>query len=271
MDAQTGYSAFPKEFSQEPRKPHGCFFYGCITAIVVTVVLLILIGISVYMFTRYMGHLRDDYTDTAPAKLPKVELPKPELDAFKKRLEAFQDALKTGKPSEPLVLTAEDINGWIESQDDYRGKFFVEIPGDKIKGQVSLPLGELGVRFLAGRYLNGTATFKVSLQDGQFVVIPEAVKVKGRPLPDWLRGSIERKNLFENRSQDPDMQEAASQLESIVVKDGKIIVKAKEKPKEEAKDAEKPTPDELRKEAPAKAQEKVDKGAETSKKEPESR
>ena len=82
------------------------------------------------------------------------------------RVDAFRKALDSGKPSEPLVLDSDDINVLIADNPDLQDKVHVDIEGDKVNGQVSFPLEGIGLPAFKGRYLNGKATLKVSLEDG---------------------------------------------------------------------------------------------------------
>ena len=64
-----------------------------------------------------------------------------------------------------------------------KGKVYVGLDGNKVKAQVSLPLGQTGLPFSRNRYLNGDATLDVSLRNGMLGVYLEQINVKGKPLP----------------------------------------------------------------------------------------
>src|SRR5947209_5147100 len=103
----------------EARKGHGCFFYGCITAIVLAVLLVAAVLFTGYYFYRYAIGLAKEYTETAPTKLPEVDMPKEERASLHERLKAFKEAVNARKPTEPLVLTADDINALIEDNEEF--------------------------------------------------------------------------------------------------------------------------------------------------------
>src|SRR5689334_11263051 len=161
----------------ETKKSRGCFFYGCISAIVLT----ILFGICVFLGVNYFKKLIYAYTDTAPMPLPKVEMPAAEYEVLKKRVESFRDSVDKQKAVEPMILTGDEINALIAngtSTQEVKDKFRVSIEEDKIKGLVSIPLGDTGIPFAKGRYLNGTAAFKTSLQNGVLIVTADSIVVK---------------------------------------------------------------------------------------------
>ena len=91
---------------------------------------------------------------------------------------------------------------------------------------VSLPLSWLGWLGKA-RYLNGDATFKVSLENGVLIVTAEEVRVKGAPIPESVMGPLRRENLAKNAYQDPKNAEAIRKVESIRVEDSQVTVKAR--------------------------------------------
>ena len=72
-------------------------------------------------------------------------MPAEQRQVLKDRVEAFRKAVEAGTPTEPLVLTSDDLNALIEENPDLKGKIYVKIEGDEVKGQVSIPLDKLDV------------------------------------------------------------------------------------------------------------------------------
>src|SRR5689334_20812420 len=122
---------------EAPPKKRGCFFYGCIGAIIVFV-----IGVTVVVFgIRYaISSFVQNYTDTAPLEMPKVEMTQVELDRLKTRVSDFSKALDNHQKTPPLVLTASEVNALLanyhmsnDKQKDAR--FYISLEGDRAKGQ----------------------------------------------------------------------------------------------------------------------------------------
>jgi hypothetical protein len=212
---------------ENPPRQRGCFFYGCLFAIILTLLAVVGGGIAVFMLYRYAVNTALPYTDTAPTPLPKVEMPPEEAKELHARVDAFREALDSGKPSEPLVLDSDDINVLIADNPDLRDKVHVDVEGDKVNGQVSFPLEGIGLPAFKGRYLNGKATLKVSLEDGFLRVTLDALEVKGKPVPANFIDQLRSKNLAEDVARNPENAEAIRKLESIKVVDGKVILKAR--------------------------------------------
>jgi len=212
--------------SPPARKGRGCLFYGCLTCLA----LLLVASLMAFFTVRYVRNRIADYTDAAPMKLPKVELADEELKQLNERVKSFGDAMEKGQPTDPLVLTERDVNALLASAagtKELADKFYVSLDGDQVKGRVSIPIPNLG--WLGkGRYLNGDATFDVSLENGVVRVTAREVHVKGRPLPDSVIARWRQENLAKDIFKDPENAEAIRKFESIQVHDGRVVIKARE-------------------------------------------
>jgi hypothetical protein len=238
-------------YDPEPApKQRGCFFYGCIAAIILVVLAVAVASLTGYYLYRKFVDAVKPYTSESPMALPKVEMPDAQREAIRKRVNDFKEALAADEPVEPLVLTSEDINALISSNPNFKDHVHVKIDKDVIKGQVSLPIDTFlpMVPALRGRYVNGSAELKVALFNGVLVVTVDSLEVKGKPLPDDVMRGIRGHNFAEN-VRNPDNARAFAKIESIEVKDGELIIKPRgkhegeqEQPKgdEEKKAAENP-------------------------------
>jgi hypothetical protein len=221
----------PKWQPQQPQRPkHGCFFYGCITVIV----LLVLIAIAGFLAVRWglnkLQQYVNEYTETVPVAFPKSPLTDEDRQKLYDRWKAFTDAVESGDKAETIELTADEINALIERDPEMRGRFHVTIDGSKIGGAISIPLDALGFR---GRFLNGSATATVSLVGGRLAVYLDQVTVKEKPVPEHFMTELRKQNIAKDFTNNPDNARKIEKLESIEVKDGKLIVKSKPKTKEE--------------------------------------
>jgi hypothetical protein len=221
-----GAGGFTPE-AYEPPRGRGCMFYGCLIAGIMSVLFLIAVGAILYVGYRAFNRFVDEYTATVPLELPTVEMPAEERQSVKDRFAAFRKAIDDGTPVEPLVLTSDDLNALIEDQPNLKGRIFVRIEGDKLRGQVSIPLDSMKLPIVSGRYLNGEADLKASLSDGVLIVTLEDIEVNGKRLPPQLMDSIRKENLAKDAYKDAKSAEQVRKLESIEIKDGKITIRAR--------------------------------------------
>ncbi|MEI7901334.1 MAG: hypothetical protein WCK89_13870, partial [bacterium] len=107
------------------------------------------------------------------------------------------------------------------------GKVYVNLEGDRIHGEASIPLEQLG-KFLKGRWLNGSATFRVETAAGRLLVFLDSLSVRGQAVPENFMGSFRSKNLAEDATKKPETAALLQKLESVTVRDGKLRIVAKQ-------------------------------------------
>ena len=212
-----------------PKQGRGCFFYGCIIALVLAFLMMVAIALSGYFGYRAYLALVQGNTSTAPMVLPKVEMPEEARKDLHTRIDAFKAALDKGEETEPLVLNADELNVLLSEASQTKGRVYVIVDGSNLTGEVSVPLDEVGLPGLKGRYFNGKATFHASFRDGVFILTAQSAEVNGRPLPDQFMASLRTKNLAEDIARDPKNAALLGKLDSIQVKDGKVTIRAKPK------------------------------------------
>jgi hypothetical protein len=206
-----------------PKRRRGCLFYGGIVAVVI--LLLSLAGLLAGWHAA--KKLINSLTDPAPMPLPSVEMPAEQLEQLQRRVNDFKQAVREGSPTSPLELSADEINALIASDPtlrDWKGKIFVSIENDHPKALMSFPTDDLHLPLLKGRYLNGSATLNLSLENGTLRLAPLSVIVKGKPLPEVYMKNLRRQNLAQSLNSDPRTSSGLAKLQDISVKDGKLVI-----------------------------------------------
>jgi len=224
----------PPPLADQPKKPRGCWFYGCLTLAIVA-----LIGfIGTFMLARYAVRkasvMVQQYTSKTSAPIQSVTISQAELKSLHDRVNSFNQTLNGQQGSRELILSADEINALIQNDPEYKaikGKLFVMLDGDQVNGKVSMPLDDFGPLKLKGQYLNGTATLTVALQNGLLDVRLKDVQVGDNPLPAPIVAELRKMNFAQDFQKDPDVQKSMDKLESIQVKDSKLVVRSKEPPK----------------------------------------
>jgi hypothetical protein len=217
---------------ENPPKKRGCFFYGCITSLVLLTIILVAGFLGVRFFLHKIDAMVAQYTDTQAMVMPKEEMPAAELEKLKARFAAFKVALDAHSNAVPLILSGPEINALLRSSPDMkamRDTFYIAVEGDQVKGQLSLPLSQFKIPMvdLNGRYLNGAAVFKAVLTNDQLSVRIQSLEVKGQPLPEKFMSQLRMKNLAEDAQNNPTNAAVISKFESIEIKDGRVIITPK--------------------------------------------
>lgn len=221
---------FPDSPAPEKGFPWGCLLGGCLT-----VVLLVVIGIaaSVYAGIRLYKSQLEAYTSAQPVEIGTVEYTDAEVAAVKQRIEDFKAALEKGESPGQLVLTADEINAMISSEEELKGRLFVKIKDGQITGEASFPVPEV-IPLGKGRYFNGSLSLKASLENGVLIVQMESAEVNGKPVPEEFMSEMRKQNLAKDAYNDPKSAEFLRKFESLTIEDDKIILTpAKKKPKDD--------------------------------------
>src|SRR5436190_20536487 len=145
------------------QKGLGCFARGCLILLVFAIVLAIACFAGVYWgFQRHSAIVHGIYWLTKTHSLAAEQVPVPEfngsdtqIQSVRERWQDFEQKTRAGQAAE-IELTADDINTFILTNRDVRGKVFVSIEGDQLRLQTSIPFGELIGR--RGYYFNGDIT-----------------------------------------------------------------------------------------------------------------
>ena len=214
---------------QEQKKKNGCgkkLAIGCLTVIVLAAAG----GFFAYRnLTKIVDRLSAEFVSAAPADVSAVDVTDQEKAEIFKRVDAFSRALKEGPSGQELTLTSRDLNVLIQKNPGWAGtggKAYVTLEGDRIHGDVSIPLDKFGTAF-KGRWLNGAGTFRVETAAGRLLVFMDALSVRDKALPEKLMAGLRNKNLAEDAAKKPETAALLAKLDSVTVRDGKLRIKSK--------------------------------------------
>lgn len=215
------------ESAPPPPKKRG---RGCLWALLISFVLLLVLGVTVALVARSVWKSAiSTYTATEAVPIPILETSEDEARAITSRAGKFFKDLQAGEAVEPLMLTAEDLNRLIASTgtNHLAGKVFVTIEGDEVKGRMSFSLDQTGHESLRGRHLNADVILKAELKGGELVVQATDIRANDHSIPGWVMGNLKQRNLADQYMNDPDAYAAMQLLESITVTNGGIVLTPK--------------------------------------------
>jgi hypothetical protein len=165
--------------------------------------------------------------------MPKVAMPDADYMTLTNRLQDFGVAYAFSNAA-MLTLTATDLNALIqrhESQAVLKDRLCLEIKGDQIKGQFTVPLDAIADKFgwqsAKGRHLNGIAALHVGMENGILQVTCESLELNGKAAPGWFFAKVRGKNLLQETANDPRKADFYNRVESIQVKDSRLTLRLK--------------------------------------------
>jgi hypothetical protein len=202
------------------KRRRGCLFYGCLTSSILA--LVILAGLL-------LGYLKilNTFTDTKPMALPAVNMTDAEIAQVRQRVDAFSQEIRSGRAPKPLELSGDELNALILTDPNLsklKGQLYVTIDSSQVKGQLSVPTARIGLPMFRHRYINGSGTFNVFLTNGTLTVNAQTLSVKGTPIPEKYMQQVRLQNLAQSFNDDPKISVGLNKLQSIEVKDSKLVV-----------------------------------------------
>jgi len=209
----------------QQKQKRGCLFYLGIIA----VVSFLMLTLGAFFGLRYAKRMVNELTDAQPAQLPTVRLPEAQMFQLHDRVTTFRDGVRDGDAVEPLELTADELNALVETDPamaSLKNHLFVTINSNQLGAQVSFPAQDLGLvsRRWQGRFVNATGVFDAAITTNELHITAESLLVRGTPIPKIIMREIAAENLADKFNQDPRTSAGLKKLQSIEVKDGKLII-----------------------------------------------
>lgn len=208
------------------KKGRGCFFYGCVTLIILAIVGVISVYVGVRLGVKF---LRDNYTSTKPAAVAPTSLSTGEAARLEQRVDDFKKSLQGGKSGGPLELTGDELDYMVRnsSQSGLKDNIHLSIVNDHLHADMSLPLDMYGPTWF-GRFFNGEADVTVSVRDDAVAFQLKNPKVNGKPLPSQAVGKINQNMEWRPEPNDANAG-VVTNLDRIEVSNGKIVLYPKTK------------------------------------------
>lgn len=168
------------------------------------------------------------FTSKQATHFPAVNLTSEQLEQLHQRVNVFQNAVRAAEPTPPLILSSGDLNALFTIEpalQPFTNRIHISGLADhSIQAQVSVPLDKVRFPLMKGRFVNGDATFKVSVTNGTITLRVEQVIVGGRPFPDRFMDALHERNLATELNNNPRASTALNRLKSIDVNDSKLVV-----------------------------------------------
>lgn len=210
----------------------GCWFYGCIIALVLVLVIVLTAAGTAWWIRRSMS----------PPPIEPVVLSQTEEAALDEKLELLGGSRADGQASEPagtrsgrldfevdqdfvrkpVLISEREINGLIARNPELAGKVSVSLTQDRIKVSANIPLPP-DVPMVGGQTLRLKMLTKLVVADGRSMLMLEDLAVGGIPIPSaWLQ-DVKGRDLLADIQQDEGMQALLQGIEKLEIQDGQIL------------------------------------------------
>lgn len=221
--------------TESVREPSSSWFnYILIGAFAITAIVMLLIVAASLIVPPMIQNTVERYTSDTPMQVRAHRLPETDQEELDDRVEAFADAIEEGQSPEPLILSGEDLNSLLQKlweDEEIPGEMALRIEDGRLRSDLSIPL-KPGFAIgpfnpdVVGRYLNGTVTFRLSLDENHLNADIERFVVNGKALPGWIVGAIEREFIDREILQNKDLREFTQKLARLQVSADSILLEA---------------------------------------------
>jgi len=207
---------------------------GCTILIAALVVMLFLIGFTIWMPFRQAAEI-EKFTRDAPAPLPVAEVAEGEAAALNSRLERFGASLDEGEAE--LRLDADALNlaiAMFPVVEELRGTFRVrEIGEESMTIEINYQLNgpprlarddEEGLIASDPRYLVGTIHGRPLLSGRELALRVDRLEVPDAEVPEGFMGHFSTLRLFESAREDPTLGPAMAKLTGARLEDGALVL-----------------------------------------------
>ena len=218
--------------SEDPVKaePKQSPFAGCAIIIAAAVMMLFLIGFTIWSLFR---------VDSEIAKFTEAEAkPTPVLDPVRfqnqfndltSRLDNFQDAIMTNEAAE-ITLSTQDLNLAIAAYsqfDELRRTFQVlSISPEGMEVQISYRINGKPIGDTSYRYLNGTFLGKPRLENGQMLIDIEKIYSQKGTVPDEFAAHLSDHQITAPYLKDEVLGPIMKKLTSVELTPNALIIRA---------------------------------------------
>ncbi|MCH7228237.1 hypothetical protein [Haloferula sp. A504] len=211
---------------------------GCIILIAAVVMLVFLIGFSIWVPFRQAAEI-EKFTREAPAPVPteSLEVREAEARALSARLEEFRSQLSDGEAEARIELSADDLNlaiAMFEPLKELRGTFHVrEITPEafvidicyQLNGRPRLAKdGEDGPVTADPRYLVGTVKATPQLGKRELALKVEDLEVEDAEVAEGFMGHFSTLRIFEGSLDDPVIGPAMGKLTRAALEGDRLVL-----------------------------------------------
>ena len=220
--------------NDEQKKGMGCWFYGCLTMLILFLMFAGAAGFAVWKFTTYA---LARFTDTAPMTFSAQNYSANAADATRRKIEAFSLLLEQQPEPATLILTQDELNAFLlftEGMTPNQAQAEVELHENRVSGKISLPLDDiLPLSLGKGRYLNGAAALNAFTRDGKLFVFIKSLEVKGQKMPEYIMKELGTINMAEKKAEATADSATPPKFEitELKIQEGQISVRMKNAPK----------------------------------------
>jgi len=165
------------------------------------------------------------YTSNGPMPITSANVTEVDREALREKWFQFRQDVSEGRSPEPLRISPEELNVFFSMLPRYRDRICLSIVDNRMRAEVSMPLGQVLPGIGVGRYVNGVDVFSVRLGANGFPQIEiVSAELNGKELPRWVKRQMGRPELYRDIFYVLDLPAFLERLKSIEIRDGFVVL-----------------------------------------------
>jgi hypothetical protein len=200
------------------KKGKGCFFWGCATLLVVS----LLAGGALFLVYKKVANTVEEFTSSTPGHIESVQYTEDERERADSKISAFVDKVKKGDSVVSGEFTDRELNIYLDSHAKFRNKVRLDFTGGEIKSALNVPLS--GVPMMNGRYLVGDAVLKVTCENGDLNIKIVSLNVNGKKMSGEFAKAVKEMNFAKNVYDNPNTRAIAKRIKTVEMRGEKLFV-----------------------------------------------
>lgn len=214
--------------SDQQNSGMGCFLKGCLTLLVVG---LLMAAMAVGGFYYFYDWTVKNFTADAPVTVRSEQPTDAQYNEAAKKLNGIQNALNVGHENS-FEFTAGDLNALVARHPRFaalRGKVFFTINNSDIGCEISAPTDAIPFAKFKGRHFNGRIITFLEYFSGQLTLRPKLIEANGKTMPPQLMEQMfrDQADLNARLRENKETAAAMDQLKSVRVTANTIVITTK--------------------------------------------
>ena len=218
-----------------PKQGMGCFAKGCLTVVVIVMLLIMLSGFVGWYFFRNFP----SFVSQEPVSVHSYQATDAQYQDVIERYKAFVQAVNAGQAA-TFSLSADDLNTLIARDPEFaksRGKLYMDVKDGELVVETSFPIEDQNRPGKVQGYFNGRVFFTASYTGGQATMhVRKVESLDGKPMSDgllWLFNKADVGQIFTSIVRDEKRKGSAwaaaiKNVQKVVVEQDHIVATAVE-------------------------------------------
>ena len=207
------------------KKSHWCFFRWCMGCLWFGTILLVWLIIGGWFLWNHASDFAVEWSGEQPLDMREIVVPE-DIEWVEKRLWLLYLALQNTTPWSYVL--DQDMIDTILLSGEVQDMVDVELGESDVTISVSIPLEEVEISKIEGRYINAIVRASFLYDRGRTDAYILDIAIPGNTIPSYITDTIYHENLWPNLYRNEDFVEQIQKFETIIMTGGMVLLEIRE-------------------------------------------